>query len=410
VKAEWTQTTIGAAFRTATGTTPPKSSTKLYGLYIPFVKPPELRDARLDSSEDGLSEAGATVARLLPRDSVLVSCIGNLGKVGLTTVPVAFNQQINAILPDESKAIPEFMFYQALSGSFRSQLEAAASGTTIRIVNKSKFNSIKIVLPPLPEQMRIVAILDQALEAIESATENAENNEQNAQALFASCLSESLAHVQTESRTTTIGNLVRQRVLEKPQDGNHGELHPTKAEYVSHGVPFVMAADLQGGVVNTTDCRFISEKRARALRIGFAKSGDVLLSHKGTIGRVAMLSTDLDFVMLTPQLTYYRVLDSVKLMNRYLYYFLQSEIFQAEMGNIADAGSTRAYIGITRQLDLHILVPPVEKQRLLVERLSNVESSGIRLGGMYGRKIAALRDLKHSMVSSAFSGQLSLAA
>jgi type I restriction enzyme S subunit len=156
----WMETTIGDAFDTATGTTPPKENASYYGDFMPLVKPPELCDGRIDSSADNLSKAGSEVARTLPPKSILVSCIGNLGKIGLNTLPVAFNQQINAILPDESKALPELMFFQCLTSSFKKQLEGLAGGTTVPIVNKSKFNSVRIVMPPLSEQQAIVTQLD----------------------------------------------------------------------------------------------------------------------------------------------------------------------------------------------------------------------------------------------------------
>jgi type I restriction enzyme S subunit len=152
----WVKKPLGDAFITVTGTTPPKSNAGYYGDFMPFVKPPELLDAPLDSAVDGLSEAGANVARTLPPNSILVSCIGNLGKVGLNTIPVAFNQQINAILPDERQTIPEFMFFQTLSGQFKKQLDDMSSGTTVPIVNKSKFNTIGILLPPLCQQKAII--------------------------------------------------------------------------------------------------------------------------------------------------------------------------------------------------------------------------------------------------------------
>ena len=117
MKNGWQATTLGEAFITQTGTTPPKNNPKFYGDFMPLVKPPELRDTELDVAEDGLSEAGAAVARTLPPQSILVSCIGNLGKIGMNIVPVAFNQQINAILPNKGQAIPEFMFFQVLSPS-----------------------------------------------------------------------------------------------------------------------------------------------------------------------------------------------------------------------------------------------------------------------------------------------------
>jgi type I restriction enzyme S subunit len=152
----WVEKTLGDVFTTATGTTPPKNNADFYGDFMPLVKPPELCDKPFDSAPDGLSEAGAAVARTLPAKSILVSCIGNLGKIGLNTVPVAFNQQINAILPDETQAIPEFMFFQSLAPVFKEQLESLASGTTVPIVNKSKFNSVRVVLPPLPIQKPVV--------------------------------------------------------------------------------------------------------------------------------------------------------------------------------------------------------------------------------------------------------------
>jgi type I restriction enzyme S subunit len=146
---------LGSAFETATGSTPPKSDVRNYGSFLPFVKPPELTDGEVFEAPDNLSADGATLARVFPAGSVLVSCIGNLGKVGLATRKLTCNQQINVIKPNTAKAFPEFMFFQALSPQFREQLTAASSGTTVPIVNKSKFNAIEIALPPLDAQREI---------------------------------------------------------------------------------------------------------------------------------------------------------------------------------------------------------------------------------------------------------------
>lgn len=183
----WISVSLGDAFQTITGSTPPKSNKENYGTHIPFVKPPELNDCEVYDASDNLSEAGAELARVLPEKSILVSCIGNLGKIGINTKPVAFNQQINAIVPGDT-AVPEFMFYQTLSPQFQDMLTSLAAGTTVSIVNKSKFNSIPIVLPPLPEQQRIIAILDKAFEGIDAAVANTEQNLANARELFESYL------------------------------------------------------------------------------------------------------------------------------------------------------------------------------------------------------------------------------
>jgi type I restriction enzyme S subunit len=155
----WVSTKLGRAFRTLTGSTPSKANATYFGDFMPLVKPPELLDDVVEDAVDGLSHAGASISRVLPVGSVMVSCIGNLGKIGINSVSVACNQQINAILPDENTAVPEFMFFQALGRPFKKQLARAASGTTVPIVNKSKFNEIEIVLPPRARQQEMVESL-----------------------------------------------------------------------------------------------------------------------------------------------------------------------------------------------------------------------------------------------------------
>lgn len=107
-----------------------------------------------------------------------------------------------------------------------------------------------------------------------------------------------------------VEELVSCGALAKPMDGNHGAIHPKTTDFVPQGVPFIMASDLEAGRVNLDSCKFISEAQANSLRKGFSKAGDVLISHKATIDRTAIVQeSEYDFIVLTPQVTYYRVLD-----------------------------------------------------------------------------------------------------
>lgn len=285
-------------------------------------------------------------------------------------------------------------------------IDATCTGARMPRANMNAVLDFRLPVPPLDEQQRIVAILDEAFEGIATAKANAEKNLQNARELFDGFL-QTIFETQHEGwETKAVSEWVAEGVLAKPQDGNHGEIHPTKADYVEVGVPFVMAADLTDGAVDTVGCRFITEIQATALRIGFAKPGDVLLSHKGTIGRVAILETGDDFVVLTPQVTYYRPLKLDRICKEFLYFCLMSPGFQSQMSEIAGAGSTRAYIGITKQLDLEITLPPLDVQHTLASRLRKVQEATARLADAQERKLAALDELKKSLLHQAFSGQL----
>jgi type I restriction enzyme S subunit len=177
-----------------------------------------------------------------------------------------------------------------------------------------------------------------------------------------------------EWEETTVGELVKRGILERPMDGNHGSIHPKGDDFVATGVPFIMASDLVGGGIDTINCSFITLKQANSLRKGFAKQGDVLISHKATLGRTALVGEiPGEFVMLTPQVTYYRPKDPAKLNNRYLKYYFDSERFQQVLRSWAGAGSTRAYIGITDQLRLPILLPPLAEQKSIAAVLGALD-------------------------------------
>ncbi|MBE3664064.1 restriction endonuclease subunit S [Vibrio navarrensis] len=164
----------------------------------------------------------------------------------------------------------------------------------------------------------------------------------------------------------TVEQLIKDKIIEKPLDGNHGGIHPKSSDYVSKGIPFVMASDLHSGRVDLSGCKFITEKQAKTLRKGFAKTGDVLISHKATIGRTAIVQqNDYPYIMLTPQVTYYRIIDDEKLSNVYLKSYFDSPFFQSLLALWAGSGSTRAYLGITGQLKLPVIVPPIDSQKFI---------------------------------------------
>ncbi|AVR45427.1 hypothetical protein C7S20_09175 [Christiangramia fulva] len=175
-------------------------------------------------------------------------------------------------------------------------------------------------------------------------------------------------------KTFTVEELIKNKILEKPLDGNHGGSHPKGKDFISSGIPFVMASDIIRGQVNLKSCSFISKIQGDKLRKGFAIEGDVLLTHKASIGRTAIVpKIETEYIMLTPQVTYYRVLDKKQLNNHYLKFYFNSPEFQNELNMRAGSGSTRAYIGITDQQKLSIIVPPLQEQKSIASILSALD-------------------------------------
>lgn len=168
-RSNWKWVTLADVGKVITGNTPPTSDAENYGDAIPFVKPTELVDRAIQSAPSGLATQAIGKARVVPAGAVLVSCIGNLGKTGIAKVPVAFNQQINAVVFNEN-VLPEFGFYYAQT--LKPWLYGESSATTIPIVNKGKFQQARFPLVPMNEQREIVAEIEKQFSRLDEAVAN----------------------------------------------------------------------------------------------------------------------------------------------------------------------------------------------------------------------------------------------
>lgn len=200
-----------------------------------------------------------------------------------------------------------------------------------------------------------------------------------------------------------VGKLVEDGIIDAPLDGNHGEKHPTADEYVDDGIPFLMASDIHNGIVDIVLCKHITPERAERLDKGFARNGDVLITHKATIGETAILQ-DLKtpYAVLTPQVTYYRIQNEEKLNRKYLYAYFNSREFQNDLKAKA-AQSTRPYIGISAQQNLLVYLPSkLKEQEKIGEYFCNLD----HLITLHQRKLEKLKELRKGVMKKLFNQEV----
>ncbi len=173
----------------------------------------------------------------------------------------------------------------------------------------------------------------------------------------------------------TVEKLIKKNIIDQPLDGNHGSKHPKQKDFGIRGIPFITATDITAdGKLNLEECKLLREDKAKMLTKGFAKNGDVLLTHKGTVGRTTILNNiKFDFIILSPQVTYYRVLDKNKLNNVYLKYYFDNNNFKLLLESWAGSGSTRLYLGIVAQKKLPIVIPSIKEQDKIASILSSLD-------------------------------------
>ena len=147
---------------TQTGNTPSKSHPEYIGIDIPFITPGDILNGQICYSNQALSLLGKEVARVCCAGSIMQVCIGgSIGKAAITYREVAFNQQINVVSP--IACLSEYLFAVMQSAYFTTSMKERAGGTATPIINRGLWDSLLIPLPPLAEQRRIVARLEEIL-------------------------------------------------------------------------------------------------------------------------------------------------------------------------------------------------------------------------------------------------------
>jgi type I restriction enzyme, S subunit len=156
---EWVVKAIGDLGKVYTGKTPSSFDKSLWDGDIPFVTPGDISDMKyVVAPERYVSESGSQVAAKLPRNSLMVVCIGStIGKVALTGTEVITNQQINSLIVNEKEFFPDFIYYSFIK---KSKIFKAFAGTAaVPIINKTLFEKFQIPISTNKEEQKKISII-----------------------------------------------------------------------------------------------------------------------------------------------------------------------------------------------------------------------------------------------------------
>ena len=287
----------------------------------------------------------------------------------------------------------KFLFWTHLSGVTETM---QSHSTGIRNLNGDAYKSIEVPCPPLAEQRRIVGILDAAFEGLATAKANAEQNLQNARALFES-------HLQAVFTQRGDGWVAR-RLGDVFEIGSSKRILET--EWTSAGVPFyggkeIVKLSKSGTVVSNA---YISEEKIRdyASKYDMPRQGDILITARGTIG--------VGYVVQEGDRFYYKDGNIISMRGKtptnphFMLYAFRSNAMADQLGDLT--GTTVRHLPIEKAKELVLRMPALAAQNTVVERIRTFEAETQRLESLYQRKLAALDELKKSLLHRAFSGQL----
>ena len=148
-------------------------------------------------------------------------------------------------------------------------------------------------------------------------------------------------------------------------DGNHGEYRPRSEEFGQGEYAFIRAADMDDGRVLFDSAQRINDHALARIRKGVGQGGDVLFSHKGTVGKLALVPLDAPPFVCSPQTTFWRTLDEERLDRRYLYCFMRSSAFTDQWMARSSETDMAAYVSLTAQRQLNVALPEIDEQRAI---------------------------------------------
>lgn len=157
------------------------------------------------------------------------------------------------------------------------------------------------------------------------------------------------------------------------EDGNHGENRPRPNEFAEEGTSFIRAADMSNGKILFQSASRINDTARHRVRKGIGQPGDVLISHKGTVGKVARAPMDAPSFVCSPQTTFYRALDPETLDRAFLYYYLQSPAWMNQLRSRKSETDMADYVSLTEQRRLRLFLPSVEQQRAIAHALGALD-------------------------------------
>jgi type I restriction enzyme S subunit len=389
MKKGWEIKTIGNVCKVIAGQSPEGKFYNNNGNGMPFYQ------GKKEYGEKYIGEPTTWTTKVTKEaeaNDVLMSVRAPVGPINFATQKICIGRGLAAIRP--TKLIDKEFLYNFL---LKHESEIVGNtGAVFNSINKAQIEAIEIPLPPLPEQQRIVGILDEAFAAIAKAKANAEQNLKNARELFESYL---------QGVFENKGEGWEEKTLEQVSKifGRGKSRHrPRNYEKLYGGIyPFIQTGDIRNSN------HYITEYSQTYSELGLAQSklwpsGTICITIAANIAETGVLTFDACF----PDSVIGLVVNEKIADRDFIEYLLQS--FKARIQALGK-GSAQANINMGTFENELFPFPSVTEQKAIVQKLDALSAETKKLEAIYNQKINDLEELKKSVLQKALSGELKTA-
>ncbi len=401
MRAGWTTKRLGEVCGIELGKTPSRAVSAYWdpgklsdNVWLSIADLQRAEGKIVTASKEYLSDLGAALCKPVQRGTLMVSFKLTLGKLAFAGRELYTNEAIaSLVILDERLISKEYLYWylRAFDWQKAGEGEEKIKGVAL---NKALLRELLVSFPPLPEQRRIVALLDAAFEGLATAAANAERNLQNARDLFESHLAEVFSRRGEGWVERRLGDMTE---VDSPI--TYGVVKPGPEGTIQ----FVRGGDLCDGRVRIEALRTITEEVSGQYRRTLLRGGELLICLVGQPGAVAVAPIELAGANIARQVGLVRLRSDMSA--DFVRLYLQSRPGRMSLG-ARESGSVQQVINLSELRELSVPAPSLAAQALVVRDLTRFAVVAERLSQIYEQKQAALAELKRSLLHQAFTGEL----
>jgi len=297
---------------------------------------------------------------------------------------------------DEKIIIPKFFIYYTQSNKYLFDVDKNTTGTTRKRISKNNLSKIKIPIPPLSEQQRIVEILDQFFAAIDQTIEITEKNLLNVKDLHAANLELIFSKPDLDWKKEKLGNICK--LVRGPFGGSL-----KKSYFVDDG----FAVYEQSHAISNQFEKiryFINKYKFEEMKRFEIKPGDLIMSCSGTMGKVAIVPQNVKRGIINQALL--KITPNGAVIDEFLKFWMESKDFQRKLDEFAMGAAIKNVASVKILKEILVPIPPIEKQRILIGKIKKMSEYTGKLINNYQNKHQYLQELKQSILHKALQGEL----
>ncbi len=361
-RSKWEYKKLGEVAKFIGGGTPSKANEDYYTGNIPWATVRDMVDFNLSKTELCITDQAVkeSATNIIPKDTIIISTHVGLGKICLLMQDTAINQDLKGVILPQSI---DKMFFAAWYKSIADYVISNGKGATVKGVTMKFVNDLKIPVPPVADQQRIVAELDCLNEMIALKQEQLKEFDKLAQSIFYDMFGDPMDNVH-EWEISILEDVVSENC-----SISYGIVQP--GDDVENGIPVVRPVDLVNQIVHKEELKIVDKAISDSYKRTILNGDELLFCVRGTTGIISFASEELKGCNVTRGITPLEFGDRID--KHYAFYLLKTPYLQSLIAEKTN-GIALKQINMRDVRLLPIMCPPLALQQQFAEKIQAIEA------------------------------------